>query len=580
MKPATPVWRQIKASLARARLILIGLALLIIAAMLLEAIPPLILKHIIDAFLAAGVVPGLWNWALIYLAALIAAQLVIFLQNLATTVMGQQILYDLRNRIVDQLQKLPIRYYDRNAVGETMSRCTIDVEAVNTLFTSGIVTMVADLFRLLGVFGAMLILDWRLAVISVAVLPVVLGITEFFRRRIRQAERLTRQAVGRINADFQESIAGIRVIHAFGQEKKYLAAFDRTLERFFTAANRASFFNSFFPSTMDILKAGLTIGLVLAGLFYFRTDAAFSIGVLVAFIQLVIRFFGPITALSDEYQTIQQALAGIERINDILNEPEEERPAWAACPAIRRGEVNICDLHFGYFPDRPILKGINLRIEPGQRVTIIGRTGAGKTTLMNLLSGIYPPGEGSIRIDGFDPRQVHPEQRRCLLGIVPQTVQVFEGTIYDNVALGDPLIQPEAVERALETVGLTKVVSRLAAGIHTRLGPGGVKLSYGQEQLLSLARALILEPAVLLLDEPTSGMDIETERRLFRTIRAESGRRTTITISHRLSGIVDAQRVIVLAGGKVVQDGTPAELTGKEGWFEVYQTLEKLEWGG
>ncbi|MDP2857679.1 MAG: ABC transporter ATP-binding protein, partial [Bacillota bacterium] len=400
----------------------------------------------------------------------------------------------------------------------------------------------------------------------------------YFRRNIRSAERETRRAVGLINAHYQESLSGIRVIHAFGQETNSLKNLEKQTERFLVAINRSGLYASYFGPLMDFLKGVASVGVVWAVARAMGLSQAISAGVLVAFLHLVSRLFTPLTALSDEYQAIQRALAGTERINELLAMPMELRPDLNSLTRRVSGHTVIRGLEAGYVAGRPVLRDINLDVPPGQRIAIVGRTGAGKTSLLNLLAGVYAPWKGTITIDGIDPRSLRPEDRRRLLGVVPQAIHIFEGSIRENITLGDATIGDDEVQHVAQIVGLHELIISLPDGYDTQIGSGGANLSHGQEQLLSLARALVCQPAVLLLDEPTSGLDTETERCLFAAIREESRQRTTITVSHRLSGVMDAERVIVMARGSIVQDGSPEQLANEDGWYAMMTALETLGW--
>lgn len=577
----TTVWSIIVRSLHEQRLLLAALAAIIVVATALEAVPAFILKKVVDDHIALGIAQGVWALAAFYFLALVGQRAVGFGQDYLTTVIGQGILHNLRLALTGHLRALGLGYYDSTPVGEIMSRSTADVEAVNTLFTSGVVSMIADSCKLLGVIGPMFALNARLAWVTLAVVPVIAVITDLFRRGIRAAQRRTRKAVGLINSIFEESLSGIKVIRAYGQERAFRRLLGDHLRQYLVAANRASLFNSYFTPAMDILRGTLTAALVYAGVVLVggTTTSSLTAGTLVAFItQMIPRLFTPLTSLSDELQTIQEALAGTERINEVLLQPPEERPTWLPLPSATPGRVVVSGLSFGYSGSRAVLRGIDLAVPPGQRLAIVGRTGAGKSSLLSLIAGVYAPWEGSIAIDGIDPRRVRPEERRRLLGVVPQTVHLIDGTIRENIALGDRTISDDDIVRVARVVGLDDYIRTLPDGYDTLLGPGGTKLSHGQEQLLSLARALVCDPAVLLLDEPTAGLDADTEARLFAAIRSESSVRTTITISHRMSGVMDAERVVVMAGGRIVQDGSPAELARADGWYAMMQALESLGW--
>ncbi|MGE5560941.1 MAG: ABC transporter ATP-binding protein, partial [Chloroflexota bacterium] len=431
MKPTT-VWGVIRGSLREQWARLTLLALVIAAATALESVPAFILMRVVDDQIAKGVYTGIWLLAALYLLALVAQRAVGFCQDYLTTIVGQGILHRLRLTLTSHLRALGLSYYDNTPVGEIMSRSTADVEAVNTLFTAGVVSMVADACKLLGVIGPMFALNARLTWVVLAVVPVIIAITDFFRRNIRGAQRRTRQTVGQINSTFEESLSGIKVIHTYGQEGAFAGLLAGHLRSYLVAANRASLFNSYFTPAMDILRGLLTAALVYVGVILAggSTIGAVSAGTLVAFItQQVPRLFNPLTSLSDELQTIQEALAGTERINEVLQQPAEDRPAWLPLPDETPGRVVIEGLRFGYNRPRVILRDINLVVEPGQRVAIVGRTGAGKTSLLSVLAGVYAPWDGSITIDGIDPRWVRPAERRRLLGVVPQTIHLVSGTI-------------------------------------------------------------------------------------------------------------------------------------------------------
>ncbi|MHB0885608.1 MAG: ABC transporter ATP-binding protein, partial [Bacillota bacterium] len=590
------IWTELKPLLAHLWPVVGGLGALIVAAMLLDLTPPLIVRAVVDGHLAVGDFAGVWPLAALYLATLIATQAVNFGQNYLTALVGQNVLLRLRLSVAAHLEALPLAYFDRTPVGEIISRCTADVDAVNTLFTSGVIAVLVDVFRAAGLLVTMFALSPGLSGVALLVIPFVLALTEFFRRQIRRNERDVRRQVGVLNTHLQETYAGLRVVKAFGREGAFIDRFNTGLRGFVRAANRSSTFNSFFPPAMDILRAS-SIALLL---WFGANPGTFlrlgvSVGTLVAFVQLLQRLFNPLTNLSDEYQTIQQAMAGVERITEVLNVAPEDRPApigleptaepdgradtaRARAGHTTAGRVTVDALTFGYIPGRPVLSGLSLDIRPGERLVIAGRTGAGKTSLLHLMAGLYAPWAGGITIDGVDPRRIPADRRRRLIGVVAQAVQLFEGTVAENVALGDLAIPPERVRRALELVGAWGFVAALPKGVDTFLGPGGSRLSFGQTQLIALARAIVSDPPVLLLDEPTSGMDSDTERLIYRALKESSRERTVITVAHRLSSVIEAERVVILSGGRIVQSGTPEELSRNVGWFGVYRDLESLGW--
>ena len=600
------LWNAVKPVLRRDWAALSVMGVLIALAVAIELAPPLLLKQLVDEKLAKGTADGIWTIAFLYLGAVFAARLVAFGQAYLTALVGQDILLYLRLTIARHLEQLSLRYFDRTPVGDIMSRATNDVEAVNSLFTSGIIGAITDMFRVIGVLGAMFALNRRLGWMMILCVPVVYVTTEYFRRHMRAAQFASRVAIGHINSFLQETWSGMRVIHVFGKEGRFGERLWEPQMEYIRAADQASMYNANFPGVLKTIES-VALALVLwTGAKPAVLGLGLTLGGLVAFAQLITRLFAPIQNVAQEWQTIQVALAGVERIAEVLMEPVEDRTPRALknenglsgsvipntiSPNHQGGEINstgvvpvtrghliIEGLDFGYLPGRPTLKDIDLDVPPGQRLTIVGRTGAGKTSLLHVIAGVYEPWEGALAIDGIDPRSVAPAERRRLLGVVPQYVQVFDGTVRDNITMGDQTITDEQVRTVARLTGADTFIDELPHSYDTLLGAGGTRLSFGQNQILCLARALVCDPPLLLLDEPTSGMDAETERLIFNALRDSSASRTLVVISHRLTGVVDADRVVVLANGRVVQDGAPAELAGSEGWYKVFHELEELGW--
>ncbi|MFH1639650.1 MAG: ABC transporter ATP-binding protein [Chloroflexota bacterium] len=551
---------------------------------LLELVPPLLLKNIVDNYLNVHLASGIWTAATLYLLASLGTGSLGFVQVFITTYIGQHVLLELRLLMAEHLTKLPISYYNRTPVGETMSRVTSDVDAVNTLFTSGITSALADAFKVIGVVIAMYVISPTLCLIALAAVPVVYLVADYFRRNIYRTQLMVRRAVGVINTFLQEIFNGMKIVKTYGREEQYDAYFQDPLKSHLKAINHAAVYESYFPCVTQVIRAA-TIALVLwvgarTGL---NDRVAITIGGLAAMADLMTRLFTPIEALSQEFQTIQRAMSGIRRIVELLQEKPEEKGNVEHIPSLSlvRGNnraVDIKNMSFGYQPGKTILKNISLSIPQGKKIAIVGRTGAGKTTLLNLIAGLYAADTGTISVLGFNPYRVDPVDRRELLGVVPQNVHLFEGTIRENITLRDRLISDDDMEKAAKMVGLHDYLMSLDQGYDTLLGVEGTRLSFGQSQLLSLARAIVSDPALLLLDEPTSGMDAATEADIFRAFRTVSQDRAIITISHRLSGIIDADEVHIMASGRIVQSGTPEKLAGESGWYSVFRQLEDLGW--
>jgi len=586
----TILGKALKSTFLRMWFVFILMVLTAFAAMSLELAPPLLLKNIIDNYLNTGVLSGIWIAAAFYLAAALGTSILGFGQVFINNYIGQNILLELRLFMAEHLNKLPMSYYSRTPVGETMSRLTSDVETVNTIFSStsgtsmGLGNLLTDVVKIIGILVAMYFISPVLSLITLAAVPVIYITSDYFRKGIYKTQLDVRRSVGRINTFLQETFSGMKVVKAYGKESYYEESFQKPLASNLIAVNGAAVYDSYFPCVMMVIRA-ITIAVVVW--FGAKTGLAGSLGIsigsLAAMTDLITRLFSPLDALTLEFQTLQQALAGLKRIVELLMEKPEEKGEVQHISGIRKAAlgvpaVTVKGLGFSYQPGKPVLRDISLSVMPGKRIAIVGRTGAGKTTLMSLIAGLYPPEAGSISIMGYDPFKVDPADRRKLLGVVPQNVYLFEGTVRENITLRDDSIPIEAVERAAKTVGLHDYIASLEKGYDTLLGVEGTKPSFGQSQLLSLARAIVSDPAILLLDEPTSGVDAVTEANIFQAFRKVSQNRTIITISHRLSGIIDADEVHIMAGGHIVQSGAPEKLAGESGWYSVYRQLENLGW--
>lgn len=569
----------------RGLLLLIGVGVLAIAA--LDPVQPLLTKRLFDEHLAKGRMHGVLTIALLYLGVSALAQALNFAVTYLTSIASQGALHNLRVRLFAHLERLPISYFDKNPLGDSISRCTADVETIDTLFSSGVVNAVRDMAGLVTVSVFMIILSPLLTLISsVVIVPVVIT-ANVLRIRIREAERATRRAVGAMNTDLQETLGGVEVIKAFGREALFVTRFRTSLRQTINAFNRSTLCAAADVPIMAFLAVLTTSALIFsASTPAFRTWHI-TIGTFVAFIQLFQRFFKPITALGDDWQTVQSALSGAERIFQVLLTPDDtqQRTLLAETPA--RQEASIVELRevvFGYRTGRPVLHGVSIDVRAGEHVALVGRTGAGKSSILHLVGGLYPAWDGTIRIAGDDPRQIEEAERRGLIGVVPQNVQLFSGSVFDNLTLGDDEVPREAAQRAARITGADAFIQSLPQGYDTvlsDLGRGtGVHLSSGQRQLLALARALVWDPKVLLFDEATAAIDRASEaefRDALRTQVLDRGR-AVITVAHRLSTAREADRVIVLERGSIIEQGSPEELISAGGHFAAWLELEAAGW--
>lgn len=563
-------------------LVFMGLAFSVLLGAISSIWPSLILRQIVDSLMDVSKVE-IWLLAALYLGAIVFIGLIDFVRELSAAVIGQNLLLEIKKDMLNHLQKLPMSYYNRVPIGENLSKFTADLDAVNTLFSAGLVSALADLFKIIGLVLALNALSSTVGLLALGSIPLVFVLTQYFRKRIFEKQKGVRQKVSEINAYIQEVYAGLRVVKLFGREGLFSEKFEEKLESHRMAMNGNSVYDAWFPCVMQVFRALVIATVLVVGATQNGTAFALglSVGTLAAIADLLIRMFEPIEAIASEIQTIQQAFAGIERIEAFFNERVEEREQLSSALTEDenvRGDLVLDQVSFEYTVGKPIVKATNLTIKEGSKVAIAGRTGAGKSTLMALMAGLYPVTAGSVTIGGLDPFKLEASKRRKLIGIVPQQVQLLTGSIKDNITLRDLDIKEEAVWKAIETVGLTDLVKGMPQSIHTLVGEGEQMLSFGQMQLLALARAIVTEPPVLLLDELTSGLDALTERSLLTAIRQVSEKRTTVTISHRISGVIDADLVYIMDGGVIVESGRPEELTEQSGWYAIYKKLEERGW--
>jgi len=576
-------------------LLVLSTGLFVVAAAL-EVVPPLVVRQIVDDHLVVGQSAGLLELALLYLAAVVAYQVLGALATYLTSFVAERTLQALRVRLFAHLQALPIGFYDRTPLGDVMSRCTADVEAVETLFSSGVAKAVADLLRLVTVAIAMVALSPPLALVSALVGPPVVLVTRALQVRVRAAERRHRIAIGALNTHLQESLGGVEVIRAVAAELSFARRFRQSVRQTLLAYNDATIYTAVYPPLMATLAA-LAIALLLwAGTRDLFLAWGISIGTLTAFILLFQQFFTPITSLGEEWQTVQGAISGAERIFQVLGLPADEAPEQdraergavaqrltSAWPTDRAG-LELAQVVFGYAAGRPVLHEVTLSVRAGEHVALVGRTGAGKSSIVHLIGGLYAPWAGLVRVDGLDPRRLTHDQRRCVIGAVPQVVHLFSGTVLDNLTLYDPTVDRRAVERAAHDVGADLWIESLPKSYETVLsGSGrgdGIQLSAGQRQLLALTRALVWDPAILLLDEATAAIDGASDAAVRTGLRARADRRgcAVLTVAHRLATAREADRVVVLDEGRVVEDGPPDRLLAWGGRFAALVELETAGW--
>ena len=571
-------------------LVVTSLSLLAIEG-LLQLVGPLLTQRVIDVALPARDVAAAGRMAALFAGSLLLAFGASYGETWLTSLLGQRVMRDLRHQLFAHLQELPVAFFDRNPVGRLITRVTSDVESLNELFTAGVVSGMGDLFTLVAISVLMIVTDWRLAIASFAVIPFVWMTSSIFQRSVRSAYRQIRTRLARINAYLQEHITGMRIVQLFGREKAEAARFD-ALNRDHLEAHLKSItvYALYFPA-IEILTTVALASLIVAGARRVEIGAL-TVGTVAAFLQLVRRFFDPLQDLSDKYNMLQQAMAASERIFKLLDMPVAASAPRPTAVHVRgdprKVTVEFHDVWFAYdiahvartsasaeHTPEWVLKGVSFRAAPGQTVALVGHTGAGKTTIVNLLLRFYDPQRGRITVNGVDIREMSVDDLRSLIGYVQQDIFLFAGDITSNIRLSNPLTDDQ-IATAAARVGADRIIRRLPEGYAHILGERGASISVGERQLLSFARAIAADPALLILDEATSAVDSEIEAEIQRALAVLMSGRTTIAIAHRLSTIVNANEILVLHHGQVRERGTHRELMAKGG---LYERLYRLQTG-
>ena len=543
----------------------------------MQLVQPLLTRMAIDDYILAGSLDGLDQIALLFLLILMASFVLEFVETYTMQMMGQRIMYELRMEIYGHLQRLDVRFYDRNPVGRLMTRVTTDVDALNDLFASGVVSAFRDVFTLLGIMVILVIMDWRLAIVAFSVLPLIVIVTRWFRIHARASYREVRGWIARINATLQENITGMSTVQLFGRERRNLAAFNE-VNGGHRDANLASIFYyaTFYPAIEFVGALASALIIWFGG--GWEMEDTLTLGSLVAFLQYSQRFFRPISDLSEKFNILQAAMASSERIFGLLDTPVEiSSPASPRTPPSgRTGQIAFEDVSFAYRDDDCVLRDVSFTIEPGERVGIVGATGSGKTTLINVLLRFYDVNQGRISIDGVDIRDMDLHDLRRRFGLVLQDVYLFSGTVRDNIALGRDETTDDEVRDATRQAHADDFISRLPDGLDSAVAERGATLSVGQKQLLSFARALSFQPDVLVLDEATSSVDTDTELLIQDALRALMKGRSTLAVAHRLSTVQDMDRVLVFHKGQLREEGTHQQLLAQKG---IYHRLYELQYG-
>ena len=558
-----------RASITRAFAAIVGLSILQLA-------PPYLTKIAIDTHIATGELEGLNTLAILFAVVLVLSYALEYVQTYTLQITGQRIIFDLRMRINEHLQRLDLSFYDRNPVGRLMTRVTTDVDTLNELFASGVVSVFRDIFMLVGIAVVLFVMDWRLAIVALSVLPLIALVTQWFRTHARHSYREVRGLVAQINAFLQENITGMSTVQLFRREARQFEQFDgiNTAHRDATVAS--IFYYAVFYPAIEVLGA-----LAVAAILWFggvwTLQGTLELGSLVAFVLYSQRFFRPISDLSEKFNILQSAMASSERIFALLDTPVvvASPAATALVPSNGPGHIRFEHVWFAYRDDQYVLEDVTFDVAPGQRVGIVGATGAGKTTLINLLMRFYDVSRGRITIDDVDIREMPLQALRSRFGLVLQDVYLFSGTIADNIRLGNDQISDDDVGRAAASVHADRFIDALPDGFQSAVAERGATLSAGERQLLSFARALAYKPDVLVLDEATSSVDTDTEQLIQDALHVLMAGRTTIAIAHRLSTVQDMDTILLFHKARLREQGSHQELLAQRG---LYHTLYQLQY--
>jgi ATP-binding cassette subfamily B multidrug efflux pump len=536
---------------------------------------PYLMKIGIDRYIANRDLWGLEGVGLLFLGALLGESIALFFHYYLTMLVAQRCLADLRVAIFARVQKLPMSYFDRNPVGRLVTRMTTDVDVLQEMFSSGGMTLIADFIMVIWIVGIMFYMDVRLALVSLALIPLMAIAINFFRVKARQTYRQIRERIARINAYLGEAISGMAVIQFFAREEKSYREFDELNGAHRDAYHRSNLYEA---ALYSMVEAAGSVSVALL-LWYGGGQVLHSvigIGTLVAFKEYIHRFFVPLRDFSQKYAIMQAAMSSAERIFQLLDTPlTVGSPKNPVIPKPFRGEVVFDNVWFHYKPGDPVLKRVSFRIEPGEKVAVVGATGAGKTTTIKLLNRFYDIQRGSIKVSGVDVRDWDLEALRRHIGVVLQDVFLFSGDVHTNLALGDLSIPMDRIEKAAESANAKSFIQRLPGGFNAHVRERGSNFSGGERQLLSLARVLVFQPEILVMDEATSSVDTETELLIQDALAKVMRHRTCLLIAHRLSTIRNADRIIVLHRGEVREVGSHVQLMEARG---IYHRLYQLQY--
>ena len=540
---------------------------------------PYAIQYALDQPLAQGDLDSFRWWMIALVASVLLQAVVQYYQTWLTNWLGQSVMNDLRRQVFARILSQRLRYFDQNPIGTLQTRTISDIQTLNAVFSEGFVTIAGELLQLVTILGIMLYIDWRLTLVTLTVIPILLLATWVFQMRVKAAFERVRKYVARLNAFLQEHITGMLITQIFSREREEAQRFKALNKEHLSAhLDTVRYYSIFFP-VVEIISA-----LALALLVWYGAsgalDGAISFGTLVAFLLYIQMFFRPIRLLADQFNTLQLGIVSAERVFRVLDTDERiaDRPYGLSGAELHGQPVPIAfeNVHFSYDGSTPVLRGVSFEVPPGTTTAIVGHTGAGKSSIVNVLMRMYEIQQGRVTVGGHDARDYRLDELRAAMGLVPQDVFLFSGTIRENITLFNPDIPLERLRAAARAVGALEFIERLPGGFDYRVGERGATLSTGQRQLISFVRVLVYQPGVLLLDEATANIDTETEALIQQAIEKVQRNRTAIVIAHRLSTIQRADQILVMHKGEIAERGTHQQLLAQGG---LYKKLYLLQYG-
>lgn len=557
------------------------LAITICGVVVTSLIPPQILKYIVDHNLVPKSSDKLLVLAIAYIGVMLFIGIFDFVKEAILTVLGEKITKEIRIEMMEKLERINAMFFSSNSSGTVVSRFTNDVDAINSLFTSGIIGMIVDCFKLIGIVMSIWMFSSKLAIVTLLLLPVIYGVTRVFQKRMLKAQIENRILIGRVNNHISESLKNIQMIKSYSKESYMEENYKRYLLDNYKTVEKVNFYDSVYSPFIQLTRATLIAFIVVLSSKQLNY-LGISLGMVAASIELISNLFAPIENLGIELQNIQKALSGIKRVNDFYSETEDdlknnELRAEDIIPNREEVRLSFNNISFQYEEGADVLQNINLNLKPKEKVTFVGRTGVGKTTLFKLIMGLLKPTKGSITINGINVYDIPNSEKRRIFGYVDQNFHIIKGTVADQINLKDERIKREQIEKALDFVGLTEYVEALESGLDTKI-TSDTLFSQGQKQLLAIARAVVTNPPILILDEITANLDSITEEKIVSVLQKASKCHTILSISHRLSSMVSSDTVVILEKGTVRNAGSPEMLLENDDWYRSHIALEKLTW--